>query len=38
VLATTLLSLVPGYLLQLALLGPVAVDGVPDAVRALWPD
>ena len=38
VLATTLLSLVPGYLLQLALLGPAAVDGVPDAVRALWPD
>ena len=37
VLATTLLSLVPGYLLQLALLGPAAVDGVPDAVRALWP-
>lgn len=38
VLATTLLSLVPGYLLQLALLGSTAVDGVPDAVRALWPD
>ena len=38
VLATTLLSLVPGYLLQLALLGPAAVDGVPDAVRVLWPD
>jgi AcrR family transcriptional regulator len=37
VLAATLLSLVPGYLLQLALLGPAAVDGVPDAVRALWP-
>jgi AcrR family transcriptional regulator len=37
VLATTLLSLVPGYLLQLALLGPASVDGVPDAVRALWP-
>jgi AcrR family transcriptional regulator len=37
VLATTLLALVPGYLLQLALLGPPAVDGVPDAVRALWP-
>jgi hypothetical protein len=29
---------VPGYLLQLALIGPAAVDGVPDAVRALWPD
>jgi TetR/AcrR family transcriptional regulator, transcriptional repressor of aconitase len=37
VLAVTLLSLVPGYLLQLALLGPAAVDGVPDAVRALCP-
>jgi len=37
VLATTLLALVPGYLLQLALLGLPAVDGVPDAVRALWP-
>ncbi len=37
VLATVLLSLVPGYLLQLALLGSSAVDGVPDAVRALWP-
>jgi len=38
VLAAALLSLVPGYLLQLALLGSAAVDGVPDAVRALWPD
>lgn len=38
VLAAALLSLVPGYLLQLALLGPAAVDGLPDAVRALWPD
>jgi AcrR family transcriptional regulator len=38
VLAATLLSVVPGYLLQLALLGPAAVDGVPDAVRALWPE
>lgn len=38
VLATALLSLVPGYSLQLALLGPAAVEGVPDAVRALWPD
>jgi TetR/AcrR family transcriptional regulator, transcriptional repressor of aconitase len=37
VLAVTLLSLVPGYLVQLALLGPAAVDGVPGAVRALWP-
>jgi len=37
VLAAALLSLVPGYLLQLALLGPAAVDGVPAAVGALWP-
>ncbi len=37
VLAAALLSLVPGYLLQLALLGSAAVDGVPNAVRALWP-
>jgi TetR/AcrR family transcriptional regulator, transcriptional repressor of aconitase len=36
--AAMLLSLVPGYLLQLALLGPDAVRDVPDAVRALWPD
>jgi hypothetical protein len=27
---------VPGYLLQLAILGPAAVDGVPGVVRALW--
>ncbi len=37
VLAGTLISLVPGYLLQLAILGPAAVNGVPAAVRALWP-
>jgi TetR/AcrR family transcriptional regulator, transcriptional repressor of aconitase len=37
VLATTLISMVPGYALQLALLGPAAVAGVPGAVRALWP-
>jgi hypothetical protein len=36
-LATVLMSLVPGYILQLAVLGPAAVDGVPDAIRALWP-
>lgn len=36
-LAATLISIVPGYVLQLALLGSAAVDGVPDAVRALWP-
>jgi BetI-type transcriptional repressor, C-terminal len=37
VLATTLLSLVPGYLLQLTLMGPDAVADVPDAVLAIWP-
>jgi AcrR family transcriptional regulator len=37
ILAATLVCLVPGYLLQLAILGPAAVDGVPAAVRALWP-
>ena len=37
-LAATLICLVPGYLLQLAILGPAAVDGVPGAVRALFPD
>ncbi len=37
VLAATLACLLPGYLLQLAILGPAAVDGVPGAVRALWP-
>jgi AcrR family transcriptional regulator len=36
-LATVLMSLVPGYILQLAVLGPAAVDGVPEAIRALWP-
>jgi hypothetical protein len=33
-----LISIVPGYILQLALLGPAAMDGAPNAVRALWPD
>ena len=37
ILAATLACLLPGYLLQLAILGPAAVDGVPGAVRALWP-
>jgi TetR/AcrR family transcriptional regulator, transcriptional repressor of aconitase len=37
VLAATLLCLVPGYTLQLAILDSGAVDQVPDAVRALWP-
>jgi AcrR family transcriptional regulator len=37
VLARTFISTVTGYILQLALLGPGAVDEVPDALRALWP-
>jgi AcrR family transcriptional regulator len=31
-----LISTVPGYILQLALLGPAKVKTVPDAARALW--
>jgi|SRR5579863_2001937 len=37
-LAATLVCLVPGYLLQLAIIGPAAVAGVPGTVRALFPD
>ena len=33
--ATVLMAIVPGYILQLALLGPDAVDGACDAVRKL---
>lgn len=36
-LAAVFMSIVPGYLLQLATLGPAALDGVPAAVKALWP-
>lgn len=36
-LAAVLLSVLPGYLLQLSLMGPKAVEGVADAIRALWP-
>ena len=35
--ARTLVSMMGGYILQLTMLGPDAVAGVPDAVRALWP-
>jgi AcrR family transcriptional regulator len=35
--ATVLLSVVPGCILQLALAGPEAVSDAPRAVRALWP-
>jgi AcrR family transcriptional regulator len=36
-LAAVLISVVPGYILQLATLGSAAVDGVPTAVVALLP-
>jgi TetR/AcrR family transcriptional regulator, transcriptional repressor of aconitase len=36
-LAAMFLSVIPGYILQLAILGSPAVDGVPVAVEALWP-
>ena len=36
-MAAVFLSIVPGYILQLATLGSAAVDGVPSAVEALWP-
>jgi AcrR family transcriptional regulator len=36
-MATVLLSVVPGCILQLALTGPEAVSDAPRAVRALWP-
>ena len=36
-LATVLISIVPGYILQLATLGSAAVGEVPAAVEALWP-
>lgn len=36
-IAATMLSVLPGYILQVALLDPAVVVEVPDAVRALWP-
>lgn len=36
--AATLMTLVPGYIMQVTLYGEDAVAGVPDALRALWPD
>jgi AcrR family transcriptional regulator len=35
-IAGLLVSTIPGYILQLALLGPAAVSKVPDAALALW--
>ena len=37
VMARTLVSTMAGYILQLTMLGPEAVGGVPAAIRALWP-
>ncbi|SEP46007.1 TetR/AcrR family transcriptional regulator [Amycolatopsis saalfeldensis] len=37
-LAQVILSILPGFLFNLALLGPRGVAGFPDAVRTLWPD
>ncbi|TNC23415.1 TetR/AcrR family transcriptional regulator [Amycolatopsis alkalitolerans] len=38
VLARVILSILPGFLFNLALLGPRGVTGFPDAVRTLWPN
>ena len=38
VLGRVILSILPGFLVNLALLGPRAVTGFPDAVRVLWPE
>ncbi|MGW7524509.1 TetR/AcrR family transcriptional regulator [Streptomyces sp. NPDC054783] len=37
-IAGALVCFLPGYILQVAMLDPTLVDGVGDAVRALWPD
>ncbi|HET9171573.1 MAG TPA: TetR/AcrR family transcriptional regulator [Actinospica sp.] len=37
-IASVLLGAVPGYIVQIALLGADAPAGVSDAVRALWPN
>jgi TetR/AcrR family transcriptional regulator, transcriptional repressor of aconitase len=36
-LTALLMSIVPGFIVQLAIFGPAAINGVPDAARALWP-
>jgi hypothetical protein len=38
VVAQAILSILPGFLLSLAMAGPDAVAGFPAAVRALFPD
>jgi TetR/AcrR family transcriptional regulator, transcriptional repressor of aconitase len=37
-LASVLVAILPGCILQLAMAGPEALNGVPEALRALWPD
>ncbi|MFD3586983.1 TetR/AcrR family transcriptional regulator [Streptomyces sp. NPDC058683] len=36
-IASTMVSVLPGYILQVALLDQTVVAEMPDAVRALWP-
>ncbi|KUN75201.1 hypothetical protein AQJ64_43345 [Streptomyces griseoruber] len=36
-LAQLIATIMPGFILQLTVLGPSGVDGLPDAARALWP-
>ncbi|MFF3563669.1 TetR/AcrR family transcriptional regulator [Streptomyces sp. NPDC002574] len=37
-IAATLMCTLPGYILQLAMGDRETLEGVPDALRALWPD
>jgi AcrR family transcriptional regulator len=36
-LASLVMSIIPGFMLQLVLFGPKVVDEIPAAARALWP-
>jgi hypothetical protein len=36
-IASVVTAILPGYILERALLGPSAVRGVPEGLRALWP-
>jgi AcrR family transcriptional regulator len=36
-LAALLVAIVPGYIIQFALIGPAAVADIPTVVQALWP-
>ncbi|WP_393072943.1 TetR/AcrR family transcriptional regulator [Streptomyces sp. LN704] len=37
-IAATLMCVLPGYILQLTMGDSQSLEGVPDALRALWPD